>query len=126
MRKSPFNGKATVHEGVDLAAPKGSVIVAPGAGSVRAVPNHKQFGNVVFIDHGFGVTTVFAHLSRIDVKTGDKVHRGQILGLIGTSGHSTGPHLHYEVHVDGQAVDPTPYLSVDFGQLAALTPLPNT
>jgi murein DD-endopeptidase MepM/ murein hydrolase activator NlpD len=120
-RKSPINGKRSQHEGVDIAAPKGSVIVAPADGVVTtASGNHQGYGRVIMLDHGYGVTTVFAHLGRIDIKAGAHVKRGQPIALIGVSGETTGPHLHYEVRLEDQPVDPTPFLTFDLARVQAL------
>ncbi len=101
------------HRGVDYAGGFGSPVVAPAAGRVALVGKESQgfvvHGNVVGIDHGQGVTSIFMHLNRIDVKEGDMVEPGQLIGGIGSTGASTGPHLHWGVYVNGQAVDPVPW-----------------
>jgi murein DD-endopeptidase MepM/ murein hydrolase activator NlpD len=98
------------HEGIDLAAPYGTPVVAPAAGLVERVTVQTGYGNVLEIDHGNGVETKYAHLSRIDVHVGQHVTRGQPIAAVGNSGLSTGPHLHYEVHVNGKVVDPLTYV----------------
>jgi murein DD-endopeptidase MepM/ murein hydrolase activator NlpD len=98
------------HEGIDLAAPYGTPVVAPAAGVVERVTVQTGYGNVLEIDHGNGVETKYAHLSRIDVHVGQHVTRGQPIAAVGNSGLSTGPHLHYEVHVNGKVVDPLTYV----------------
>jgi murein DD-endopeptidase MepM/ murein hydrolase activator NlpD len=98
------------HEGIDLAAPYGTPVVAPAAGVVERVSEQTGYGMVLEIDHGNGVETKYAHLSRIDVRMGQHVTRGQPIAAIGNSGLSTGPHLHYEVHVNGKVVDPLTYV----------------
>jgi murein DD-endopeptidase MepM/ murein hydrolase activator NlpD len=98
------------HEGIDLAAPYGTPVVAPAAGVVERVTVQTGYGNVLEIDHGNGVETKYAHLSRIDVHVGQHVTRGQPIAAVGNSGLSTGPHLHYEVHVSGKVVDPLTYV----------------
>jgi murein DD-endopeptidase MepM/ murein hydrolase activator NlpD len=98
------------HEGIDLAAPYGTPVVAPAAGVVERVTVQTGYGNVLEIDHGNGVETKYAHLSRIDVRVGQHVTRGQPIAAVGNSGLSTGPHLHYEVHVNGKVVDPLTYV----------------
>ncbi|WP_416350965.1 M23 family metallopeptidase [Rivularia sp. UHCC 0363] len=113
-----YNGKFAndyYHRGVDYAGGYGSPVVAPAAGRVALVGTVSQgfvvHGNVVGIDHGQGVTSIFMHLNRIDVKEGDMVKPGQLIGGIGSTGASTGPHLHWGLYVNGQAVDPTPWRS---------------
>jgi murein DD-endopeptidase MepM/ murein hydrolase activator NlpD len=98
------------HEGIDLAAPYGTPVVAPAAGTVERVTVQTGYGNVLEIDHGNGVETKYAHLSRIDVHVGQHVTRGQPIAAVGNTGLSTGPHLHYEVHVNGKVVDPLTYV----------------
>ena len=98
------------HEGIDVSAPMGTPIEAPAAGRVAQAGWQAGYGNVVLIDHGFGLQTKYAHASRLLVKTGDRVQRGQRVALVGSTGLSTGPHLHYEVHVDGRPVDPLRYV----------------
>jgi murein DD-endopeptidase MepM/ murein hydrolase activator NlpD len=98
------------HEGIDLAAPYGTPVVAPAAGVVERVTVQTGYGNVLEIDHGNGVETKYAHLSRIDVHVGQHVTRGQPIAAVGNTGLSTGPHLHYEVHVNGKVVDPLTYV----------------
>ena len=106
------------HGGVDIAQPSGTPIVAPADGVVILAAKDAPFtleGHLLMIDHGMGLTSAFLHLSRIDVAVGDHITKGQALGAIGTSGRSTGPHLHYEVRVEGQAVNPIPYMQSDTG-----------
>ncbi|WP_410175692.1 M23 family metallopeptidase [Limnoraphis robusta] len=104
------------HRGVDYAAGTGSPVVAPAGGRVALVGLESQgfelHGNTVGIDHGQGVTSIFIHLSRIDVKEGDMVKAGQVIGGVGSTGISTGPHLHWGLYVHAQAVDPVPWRSV--------------
>ncbi|MGB3535212.1 MAG: M23 family metallopeptidase [Microcoleaceae cyanobacterium] len=101
------------HRGVDYAAGTGSPVVAPAAGRVALVGREADgftiHGNVIGIDHGQGVAGIFVHLNRIDVKAGDMVTAGQVIGGVGSTGSSTGPHLHWGVYVQGQAVDPVPW-----------------
>ena len=98
------------HEGIDLSAPMGTAVVAPAAGRVVRAGNQSGYGLVLEIDHGNGIVTKFAHLSRIAVKQGSRVTRGQLVAAVGNSGLSTGPHLHYEIHVHGKVVDPLTYV----------------
>lgn len=109
-RRSPFGGAWEMHEGVDIAAPRGTSVFAAANGVVRVAGWNGGFGNAVFIDHGFGMSTVYAHLHRINVRVGQQVTKGQLIGLVGSTGRSTGPHLHYEVRVNGQAVNPMRFL----------------
>jgi murein DD-endopeptidase MepM/ murein hydrolase activator NlpD len=101
------------HRGVDYAGAYGSPIVAPAAGRVSLVGRESQgfkiHGNVVGIDHGQGVASILLHLSRIDVKEGDFVQAGQVIGALGSTGAATGPHLHWGLYVNGQSVDPVPW-----------------
>lgn len=98
------------HEGIDVAAPMGAPVVAPAAGQVIFAGQEHGYGNVLQIDHGNGIVTKFAHLSRINVRTGERVTRGQTVAAVGNTGLSTGPHLHYEIHVNGKVVDPLTYV----------------
>jgi murein DD-endopeptidase MepM/ murein hydrolase activator NlpD len=116
-----YNGKFAndyYHRGVDYAGPTGSPVVAPAAGKVALVGRVSQgfrvHGNVVGIDHGQGVTSIFMHLSRINVQEGDMVKPGQLIGGVGSTGASTGPHLHWGLYVNGQSVDPTPWRYQEF------------
>ncbi|MEG4091490.1 M23 family metallopeptidase [Microcoleus sp. Pol12B4] len=101
------------HRGVDYAGAYGSAVVAPAAGRVSLVGRESQgfkiHGNVVGLDHGQGVASILMHLSRIDVKEGDVVKAGQVIGALGSTGASTGPHLHWGLYVHGQSVDPVPW-----------------
>jgi len=101
------------HRGVDYAGAYGSPVIAPAAGLVSLVGRESQgfqiHGNVVGIDHGQGVASILMHLSRIDVKEGDFVQAGQVIGALGSTGASTGPHLHWGLYVNGQSVDPVPW-----------------
>ncbi len=106
-----------VHEGDDVAAPLGALVAAPAAGNVAWAGPLAIRGNTVVLDHGFGVFSVVVHLDRIDVAAGDVVARGQALGGVGSTGRSTGPHLHWEVHVGGVAVDPAVWTWRDFVEI---------
>jgi murein DD-endopeptidase MepM/ murein hydrolase activator NlpD len=99
-----------MHEGMDIAAPFGSPIVATAEGIVSFVGPLGSFGNVVFINHGHGLTTFYAHASSSGVKEGQQVKRGQVVAHVGTTGRSTGPHVHYEVQVNGATVNPIKYI----------------
>lgn len=110
MRSHPILHVARPHEGIDVSAPMGSPIEAPGAGVVRAAGWEAGYGQTVTIDHGFGIVTKYAHCSKILVKRGQSVQRGQRIALVGNSGLATAPHLHYEVHVNGRPVNPLRYV----------------
>ena len=99
------------HAGLDITAPAGTAIHAPAAGTVIDTGNYFFNGNSVFLDHGRGLITVFMHLSRIDVRPGQSVRRGDILGAVGATGRATGPHLHWTVILNGTAVDPELFLN---------------
>lgn len=101
------------HEGIDVSAPMGAPIVAPAGGRVRAVGYEPSYGNTFEIDHGHGIVTRYAHASRILVRNGQYVARGQLIATVGNTGLTIGPHLHYEVHVDGKPVDPLRYVLPD-------------
>jgi murein DD-endopeptidase MepM/ murein hydrolase activator NlpD len=110
MREHPILHIARPHEGIDVSAPMGTPIEAPAAGIVRSTGWEAGYGNTIEIDHGFGIVTRFAHTSRILVRQGQHVQRGERIALVGNSGLATGPHLHYEVHVNGRPVDPLHYV----------------
>lgn len=101
------------HEGIDVSAPMGAPIVAPAAGVVMRVGREAGYGLVLEIDHGNGIVTKYAHCSRVMVKKGQRVKRGQDIAAVGNSGLSTGPHLHYEIHINGKVVDPLTYVMPD-------------
>lgn len=109
-RRHPILHVARPHEGIDVSAPMGAPIVAPAAGRVIRVAREKGYGNVLEIDHGHGIVTKYAHCSKIVVKTGQRVTRGQVIANVGNSGLSTGPHLHYEIHENGKVIDPLRYV----------------
>ncbi|WP_075214616.1 M23 family metallopeptidase [Mongoliimonas terrestris] len=109
-RSDPFLGSSAFHAGIDFRAPTGRPVTATAAGRVINAGRNGGYGNLIEIDHGKGLTTRYAHLSRIDVKVGERVARGQVVGRVGSTGRSTGPHLHYETRVDGTAVNPLAYL----------------
>lgn len=111
MRNNPFGGSSVeYHKGQDISAPTGTPVSATADGVVIIARWVKGYGNGIYIDHGNGITTRYGHLSRIDVVEGQPVKRGQHLGLVGSTGRSTGPHLHYEVRINGQPTSPLPYL----------------
>lgn len=109
-RSDPFTGTRTFHQGIDITAPHGKAIVASGDGIVVKAERLRGLGRAVYIAHGFGITTRYGHMSRLAVEAGQRVSRGDVIGYVGSSGRSTGNHLHYEVHVDGKAKNPLPYI----------------
>lgn len=117
-RPSPFTGLPSRHEGVDLLAPPGTPVRAAAAGRVRSAGRDGPFGLAVELDHGGGLTTRYAHLAKILVRPGAEVEAGRPVGLLGNSGRSTGPHLHYEVRLAGRPLDPRLFLEA--GRLLAL------
>lgn len=106
QRMSPWAGKLKMHEGLDVGAPYGTPVHAPADGMVTFSGEKAGFGKFVQVDHGYGIETIYAHNQSLSVRAGQKVKRGAVLAGIGNTGHSTGPHLHYEVRVNGIAVDP--------------------
>ena len=110
-RTSPFSGILKFHEGIDIAAQTGTPVMAPADGVVVKAGFSTGYGNMVEISHGYGIKTVFAHNSRLNVKAGQKVKRGDIISYVGDSGSSTGPHLHYEVRLNGLPVNPMKYMN---------------
>lgn len=109
-RRDPKNGKKAFHAGLDFAAPRGTAIYATGAGEVVFSARQRGYGNLIKIRHAFGYETVYAHLNRRRVKVGDKVERGDRIGDMGNTGRSTGTHLHYEIRVNGNTVNPAKYI----------------
>jgi len=114
MRMHPILKVVRPHEGCDFSAPRGTPIYATGDGEVTLVrTTFGGFGKLVVIDHGFGFVTKYAHMSSFNVKRGDKVKRGDCIGFVGTTGTSTAPHLHYEIHKDGKPINPVHYFYQD-------------
>jgi murein DD-endopeptidase MepM/ murein hydrolase activator NlpD len=109
-RASPWSGTPEFHDGIDIAANTGTPVQAPAPGIVTFAGSTPGYGKSVVLDHGQQIQTVFGHLQKIDVSRGQKVERGQQIALSGTTGRSTGPHLHYEVIVSGKPVNPVGYL----------------
>ncbi|HEX8307794.1 MAG TPA: M23 family metallopeptidase [Allosphingosinicella sp.] len=111
VRSDPFKGRAAMHAGIDLAGPIGTPIYATADGIVqRSEYNNGGYGNLVELDHGHGIQTRYGHLSKSMVAAGQRVKRGDMIALMGSTGRSTGSHLHYEVRIDGKAVNPVPFL----------------
>ena len=113
MRTSPFNSRRhRMHHGVDIAASHGTPVEATASGTVTKAGYIGGYGNSVVVDHGRGYETVYGHLSKIEVTAGDKIDRGQPIGKVGSSGRSTGPHLHYEIRLAGEPINPNAYLKL--------------
>jgi murein DD-endopeptidase MepM/ murein hydrolase activator NlpD len=107
MRIDPVYGTVKMHKGLDFTAPQGTPIYATGNGTVElAGESGDGYGNHVVINHGYGYETLYGHMLKVKVSPGQKVERGEVIGWVGSSGKSTGPHCHYEVHINGQEVDP--------------------
>ncbi|HTL62147.1 MAG TPA: M23 family metallopeptidase [Nitrospira sp.] len=109
-RVSPFTEKPAWHDGLDIGAAANAPVQAPAQGRVTSVGYDPKLGNVVKLDHGYGIETLYGHLAKALVKEGQRVKRGDVVGLVGSSGLATGPHLHYMVKVNGQTFDPTKYI----------------
>ena len=109
-RKSPFTGKRSFHSGLDIANRSGTKIIATADGRISYAARKMYIGKLVVIDHGYGKQTKYGHLKKILVKVGQKVKRGDVIALLGNTGQSTGPHLHYEVRIHGTPVNPTKYI----------------
>ncbi len=110
-RTSPFSGILKFHEGMDIAAQTGTPVVAPADGVVIKAGFSTGYGNMVEISHGYGLKTIFGHNSRLNVKAGQRVKRGDVISYVGDTGSSTGPHLHYEVRSNGLPVNPVKYMN---------------
>ncbi len=110
MRRSPFSGRSELHTGIDIANSWGTPVLAAADGTVSKVEYKRGLGNMVEIEHGYGYRTLYAHLSDFMVSVGDAVAKKQQIATMGSTGASTGPHLHYEIHKNGVEIDPRPYL----------------
>jgi murein DD-endopeptidase MepM/ murein hydrolase activator NlpD len=111
MRRSPWNGMPEHHDGIDIGSPAGTPVKSPAPGTVVAASSHGDFGRHVTLDHGNGMRSLYGHLAAVDVKPGQRVEKGQVIGLVGSTGRSTGPHLHYQLLVDGKSINPRGFLS---------------
>lgn len=109
-RLDPFTGRVKMHEGLDIAAPSGTPIIAPADGTVSFVGERHGFGLTIEINHGYGYATLYAHCQRIKAQVGNNIKRGEVIAYVGNTGKSTGPHLHYEVHVSQIPVNPIGYI----------------
>ena len=113
-RIDPYYKKLKFHYGVDFSAPKGTPIYATGNGTVSKTKRSRRgFGNHIVIDHGYGYKSLYAHMTKYTVRKGQKIKRGDIIGYVGSTGKSTAPHLHYEVHKDGKKINPVYYFHND-------------
>lgn len=110
QRLDPYTADRVMHAGLDIAAPHGKEVASPSDGTVVFAGLEGGYGNVLVIDHGYGIKTRYGHLSKILVKPGDRIKRGQIVAAVGNTGRSTGPHLHYEVRVNGIAQNPRKFI----------------
>jgi len=112
-RKDPFTGQRAFHNGLDIVAPRGTPIRAPADGVITKAGREKGYGNVIYISHGNGLTSRYAHLDGFAVKPGQEVGRGDLIGYVGNTGRSLGAHLHYEILVNNTKVDPVQYIIDD-------------
>jgi murein DD-endopeptidase MepM/ murein hydrolase activator NlpD len=110
MRSDPFTHEQRMHKGLDVSAPTGTAVHPLRGGTVAFAGERGGYGNVVYVDHGDGLQTRYGHLHQVDVQVGDRVDIDHSMGTVGSTGRSTGPHLHLEVRRDGEAVDPRPLL----------------
>ncbi len=109
-RRNPFGGAPEFHQGLDIAAPSGTTVTAAASGTIIMAQWYGGYGNYILIDHGGGYSTGYGHLSAMYVSSGQQVARGQAIGAVGSTGESTGPHLHFEVRINGKPVDPAAHL----------------
>ena len=109
-RRDPITGQRAYHSGIDISAPPGKPVKAAATGVVVKTEEYGGLGRAVYVAHGYGITTVYGHLSRIQVTPGQKVSRGDVVGLVGNTGRATGYHLHYEVQIEGRSVNPLAYM----------------
>jgi len=113
VRSDPFRGRAAMHAGIDLAGPIGTPIYATADAIVGRSEWAGGYGNLIELNHGRGIQTRYGHLTRSAVQSGQRVKRGQLIGYMGSTGRSTGSHLHYEVRIDGKAVNPIPFMEAN-------------
>jgi murein DD-endopeptidase MepM/ murein hydrolase activator NlpD len=111
-RRSPFSGRSHLHSGIDIGVDRKSPVVAVADGIVTRAGYRGAYGRRIVVDHGNGLKTLYGHLEAIEVKEGQKICRGQRIGFVGSSGRSTGPHLHYEIRVNGKPRDPKPFVNL--------------
>jgi len=106
QRKDPFDGSPEFHAGLDIAADRGTPVRATADGTVQTAGFNGNYGNAVLVDHGYGISTRFGHLSRLGVRPGQAVRRGAVIGFVGSTGRATSPHLHYEILLNGRPINP--------------------
>lgn len=109
-RTSPFTRNREFHRGLDIAGRVGTPVLAPADGRVRFVGSKRSLGNAIVLSHGYGIETLYGHMSELDVKKGQRVKRGERIGAMGSTGRSTGPHLHYQIEVNSAPVNPRNYI----------------
>ena len=115
FRKNPFGGyKGEFHPGIDVKGEMGDNVYATADGIVLRNDWYSGYGNAVVLDHGFGLTTLYGHLTRVNVVPGQRVKAGDIIGFLGSTGRSTGPHVHYEIRKNGDDIDPNPFVSINY------------
>jgi murein DD-endopeptidase MepM/ murein hydrolase activator NlpD len=124
-RQDPFNGEGAFHKGIDISGLMGEPVRAPADGTVLMAGPASGYGQEVMLDHGHGIHTVYGHLSGFAVTAGEDVHRGDIIGYVGSEGRSTGPHLHYEVRIHDTPVNPHKYMQETMQQFASSKPASN-
>ena len=117
-RRDPFTGATELHRALDIGALYGTVVRTPADGRVVFARRQANYGNLIVVDHGGGVTTRFGHLSRFESEVGERVRKGDVIGYVGSSGRTTGPHLHYEVRVNDRPLNPRNYLPVATSAIA--------
>ncbi len=110
MRNDPFTGVREFHAGIDISAPKGNKVVASADGTVHSVGRQVGYGNLIVVNHRFGITTRYGHLAKAVVKKGQKIKKGDVIGYVGATGRATGPHVHYEVRLYGRPFNPLRFL----------------
>jgi murein DD-endopeptidase MepM/ murein hydrolase activator NlpD len=111
-RPDPFNGEGNFHPGIDISAERGMPVYATADGTVESAAFNGNYGNLIVIDHGFGLATRYGHLWRFAVQAGHAVKRGDLIGYVGSTGRSTSPHLHYEVTLNGRLINPLRLLTL--------------
>ena len=109
-RRSPFTGQREFHKGIDISAPQGTPIFATAKGRVTKAGHDGGYGKILVLEHGFGLKTIYAHMQKFAVNKGQEVERGELIGYVGNTGRSTGPHLHYEVRLNNVPVNPANYI----------------
>jgi murein DD-endopeptidase MepM/ murein hydrolase activator NlpD len=110
-RPDPFTGEPDVHLGIDIATDKGNPVYATADGAVASAGPAGEYGNLIVLEHGFGLSTRYGHLSRFNVRSGQRVARGDVIGFVGSTGRSTGAHLHYEILANGRQINPLQLLT---------------